>query len=101
MRRALLLLLLAGCRPLSRACTVMCDEATALQGQCLAQEGRTWQDIGFQDAADHTAWCHTWVWEQRLLDRDAGQRGHTERVCEMRALEFQSASCAAYEDVAW
>jgi len=95
------LLLLAACRPISLACARMCDEATALQGDCLAQQGRTWPDLGFADAAENTAWCHTWVWEQRLLDRDAGTRGRTETACEERASAFEDATCADYEAVDW
>jgi len=55
----------------------------------------------YEDAADHTAWCETWVWGQRLLDRDAGERGRVEEVCAERAESFPDATCDAYAEVDW
>jgi len=79
----------------------MCARATDLQEACLEEDGVSWSDLGYRDAEDHMAWCETWVWEQRLLDRDAGERGRVEEVCEERAASFPDATCDAYADVEW
>ena len=73
--------------------------ATSRQGECLGEQD--WTDLGYEDAADHTAWCETWVWEQQLLERDAGSRGRTEDVCEGRAAAIPDMTCAAYDSLTW
>lgn len=97
----LLLLLLAGCARVPPACEAMCEEATAVREGCLEEAGQDWSEAGFVDAADHTDWCLTWAWEQRLLERDAGEPGRTEALCEDRADALQGISCEDYDALAW
>jgi hypothetical protein len=96
-----LLLFVVACAPEPEVCEEMCALATDLQEACLDEDDLSWSDLGYQDAEDHVAWCETWVWEQQLLDRDAGERGRVETVCGERAESFRSATCEDYRDVGW
>jgi len=80
-------------------CTDMCAVATTRQGECLGE--RDWAALGYEDADDYTAWCETWVWEQRLLERDAGSRGRTEDVCVDRAADIPDLTCEAFDALTW
>lgn len=95
---ALLLGVLAGCGT-PPACAAMCDRATDRRAECLGE--RDWTDLGYEDAADYRAWCGTWVWEQRLLERDAGERGRTEALCAERSEEIPDLSCEDYDAITW
>lgn len=89
---------LVGCG-LPPVCEEMCAVATTRQGECLGE--RDWADVGYDDAADHAAWCETWAWEQQMLERDAGDRGRTEALCDERADAVPDLTCDEYDALAW
>ncbi len=72
-----------------------------MQAACLDAQGLSWTDRGYEDADDHVAWCHTWVWSQRVLERDAGEGGRTLALCEARAAAIPSLSCEDYDALPW
>jgi len=89
------------CARVPAACEVMCERATAVQEECLAEEDRAWSDLGYEDAADHLDWCHTWAWSQRLLARDAGEPGRASELCEARTEALEQITCEDYDALEW
>jgi len=102
--------LLAGCQvEAPAACTEMCQAATSLYGECLAEDGVDWTAAGYADGDDHQDRCETWAWEMAVLEDDAVARGDAEaegataRVCAERRdiLSADTAVCADYTDTDW
>ncbi|NOY28435.1 MAG: hypothetical protein GXP62_21470 [Oligoflexia bacterium] len=102
------LALILACAPASDPCDGMCQAAADLYGTCLSDWGQDWGAAGYDDQADFVDRCQTWAWEARILERDAGEQGAIDPVCEARAGAFAQAmadpsapDCAAYTGVEW
>lgn len=90
----LLSLLLLACGRDPDPCVEMCAAAAPLQAACLEAGGLEWASTTYEDEQDYVERCETWAWELRLLERDAGERGAVDRVCDER----EAALAAALED---
>jgi hypothetical protein len=96
-----LLLAAPACTVAAPACDPLCEEALPVFEGCLVQWGMTWGDaVGYADPEDFTAWCDTWVMEQRTLAKTsadppaAGDR--LDARCTSIRGSFQDDPCAGW-----
>ena len=104
----LLLLLWPACAD-QDPCPQMCSDATGVYGGCLSSWGADWQDAGFLDARAYFHSCETWVWEMRLLEREARARGKVDQLGHVDAfcvdiseqLTHSGATCDDWTAIDW